>query len=219
MQGSPSIERIVEYICNNSAAAQVLNYPTKNLAGVQSSLDSITVDRSMLLVRGMRKDAELLSSFEAKYPQLRVYCNPLGEVLTELSVVFQLGWEYKLLTLPYCNPALPVDMLTAEKIHIMLPVDIFNQSGMQTQPNGSCLKIAYKNTPELCERVNFLPWSDYAIAVVRQEDLKQVWNLPFHNPQCRLVVLASKLTVREWFDWYGDVFWLFADDTHKSILA
>jgi hypothetical protein len=58
LESSPSIERIVEYISNNSTGAQVFNYPMTSMEEVDANLGQNVVDRSLLLISGSRKENE-----------------------------------------------------------------------------------------------------------------------------------------------------------------
>ena len=99
---------------------------------------------------------------------MRVYKNPTGDALTELSVVFQLGWEYKLLALPYCNPALPADMLSASRVKMFLPRELVTSSSSSNGSSSFVFKEGYTSPVDLCQAVESLPISDYVIALVHQ---------------------------------------------------
>lgn len=56
------------------------------------------------------------------------------------------------------------------------------------------------------------PNNHYNLVACHENMLGNMWQVPFNYPNTRLLLLLNgDISLRDWFDYYGDIFWLYAD--------
>lgn len=71
-----------------------------------------------------------------------MYRHPNKDLLTEISLVFNFGWERKLLNLPFSNPLVPDDLILSDKINILIPEGMYSPHMVIRNPRAET--IPYK---------------------------------------------------------------------------